>query len=249
MIQFASIANPAFPQAEYERARATLPTWRFRLFYQGELVRPAGLIYADFVDELRELGGHLVAPFVIPPEWPRYGGIDFGAVHTARLLAAEDPVAQVLYLYSESLGGGKTTAEHAAAALAAVAGTNLHTWHGGSKSETQQRLDWQAAGVAVREPAVADVEAGIDSVTALIKTHRLYVFTTCSGLRDELGTYARQVDPLSGEPTELIAAKATFHRLDALRYLALGYARTVPPVAGGWDRPLPTRRTHHLFHV
>lgn len=219
VIQFESVVNPAFPQEEFERARRTLPDWKFNLFYRGAYDRPAGLIYSDFVDAYRDDGGHKVRPFDLPPAWPRYGGLDFGAVNTAKIAVAKDPAANVYYLYREQLDGGKTTPEHAAEAQAWAAGVNWVSWHGGSKSETQQRMDWQAADVWVHEPRVADVEAGIDRVIALFKAQRLYVFDSCAGVLDELGTYARETDE-QGQPTEKIKDKATYHRLDALRYVA-----------------------------
>lgn len=221
VIQFGSTINPAFPQDEYERAKRSLPAWKFAMFYRGEFSRPAGQIYADYRDTYREEGGHLVHPFTIPPAWPRYGGLDFGANNTARVLVAHDPAANVYYLYAESLDGGMTTAQHAAAATLLVAGTNFQAWHGGAKSETQQRLDWGAAGVAVNAPIVSDVEAGIDRIIALWKTRRLFVFDSLAGLRDELGTYARELDALA-QPTEKIKDKETFHRLDAVRYVGQG---------------------------
>lgn len=246
VIQFESTLNPMFPPEEFERARRSLPAWKFNLFYRGQFAKPAGLIYSDFVDGYRERGGHKVRPFEIPPEWPRHIGLDFGAVNTARIILAHDPAADVYYLYGESLEGGKTTAEHAASALAAVAGTNVRTWHGGSKSEVQQRLDWQAAGVPAQEPDVADVEAGIDRGIALFKTSRLYVFDTCRGVLDELGTYSREVDG-QGEPTEKIRNKETFHRLDAFRYVVQGVTQP-PPASGGFDRePERQRESRRLW--
>lgn len=218
VIQFASTANPAFPPEEYDRARRTLPEWKFNLFYRGAYDRPAGLIYAAFGDTSREDGGHLVPPFPLPPQWPRYGGIDFGAVNTAKVAVAHDTETNVYYLYREQLDGGKTTAEHAAEAATWAHGVNWVSWQGGAKSEVQQRRDWAAAGIRVREPKVADVESGLDRVIALFKTRRLYVFDSCRGVRDELGTYARVTDE-QGNPTTAIKDKATYHRLDALRYL------------------------------
>jgi hypothetical protein len=233
VVQFESIANPAFPRAEYERARATLPGWKFELFYRGRFAKPAGLIYGDYVDEPRELGGHLVEPFPIPVGWPHWVGIDFGGVNTATVWVTMDPTTRELYVYRESLDGGKTTAQHVAAALAH--GEPLRgAVYGGSKSEDQQRRDWAAAGLPVLAPLVADVEAGIDRVVGLFKTGRLFVFSTCRGLRDELGTYSRQVDEY-GEPAEAIKDKARFHRLDALRYVApaLGRGAVRMPEAEG----------------
>jgi hypothetical protein len=229
VIQFASNLNPAFPESEFLKAGERLPEWKYLMFYKGLFSKPAGMIYSDFIDEYRDHGGHKVRPFLIPPEWPRYGGLDFGAVNTARLMAAHDTEANVYYLYSEALTGGKTTNEHAADALDAVAGVNMATWHGGSKSESQQRMDWHAAGVYVHDPIVTDVESGIDRVIALFKTRRLYVTDTCVGVLSEMGTYSRVVDDM-GDPTEKIKDKDTFHRLDALRYLAQGL--DVPEAAG-----------------
>ena len=88
------------------------------------------------------------------------------------------------------------------------------------------RLDWQAAGVRLLEPPISDVEAGIDRVIRLFKESRLYVFDSCRGLLDELGSYSREVDG-SGQTTEKIKDKETYHRLDALRYAVLGLNRGV----------------------
>ncbi len=213
-IQFASAENPAFPQAEYQRAKRTMPLWRFLMFYAGQFSRPAGLIYDCFDEDI-----HLVAPFPIPPSWPRYVGIDFGGANTALLWVAENPLTHAYYLYRESLEGGKTTAQHAGIALEFAKAENVVGWAGGAKSETQQRMDWRNAHVPVREPVISDVEAGIDRVYSFFQDKQLFVFNTLRGIRDELGTYKRKLDK-NGQPTEEIGDKRKFHRLDALRYLA-----------------------------
>ena len=94
-------------------------------------------------------------------------------------------------------------------------------WYLGQKSEVQYRLDWQQAGVRnVREPSIHDVESGIDRVIRLLKERRLYIFDNCRGLLDELGRYSRVLDE-SGEATDKIKDKETYHRIDALRYVAV----------------------------
>ena len=212
VIQFRSTMNPSFPMAEYERAKLTLPDWKFRMFYDGEFSRPAGMIYSDFDDDI-----HLVDPFDIPHEWPHYVGVDFGAVNTASVWLAENPEKGVFYLFHETLEGDKTTKQHADGVLAFARPRNMVGFAGGAKSETQQRMDWMAAGVPVREPTIIDVEGGIDRVIELFKTKRLYIFRNLKGIRDEIGTYSRELDD-NGLPTEKIKDKETFHRLDALRY-------------------------------
>jgi len=213
VIQFKSTMNPAFPVEEYERAKLVLPTWKFNMFYNGEFSRPAGMIYGCFDDDL-----HKITPFPIPLEWPRYVGVDFGAVNTALIWIAEDVDRKAFYVYRDYLQGGKTTPEHARIALQYAEKERVVKWAGGAKSEKQQRWDWRAAGVPLQEPVITDVEAGIDRVIALFKQKRLFVFDTCTGLLDEIGTYARVLDDM-GQPTDKIKDKETFHRLDGLRYV------------------------------
>jgi hypothetical protein len=216
VIQFRSTMNPAFPQAEYDRAKATMTHWKHAMFYDGEFSRPAGLIYEDFDESV-----HVVKPMPLDDMWPIAVGIDFGAVHTALVWLAEHQRRKTFYLFRESLTGGLSTPEHAKRSRDLAAGKRSVTWYGGSASETQQRMDWNAASVRVQEPPVGDVEAGIDRVIALLREKRLFVFDTCQGIKEEFMIYSRELDA-SGLPTEKIANKETFHRLDALRYVVSG---------------------------
>lgn len=213
VIQFDSIMNPAFPRLEYERAHRTLPTWKFRMMYQGQYDRPAGMIYSDFDESI-----HLVEPFEIPREWARYVGIDPGAINTATIWLAEDVDRKAFYLYRDTLEGNMTSKQHAEKAEERAKRERVVKWIGGSKSEKQFRMDWSDAGINVQEPSISDVEAGIDRVIGLLKEKRLFVFNTCRGIIDEFGTYSRKLDE-QGQPTEQIKDKEKFHRLDALRYV------------------------------
>ena len=133
VIQFASTMNPIFPRAEFERARLTLPDWKFRMFYKGEFTRPAGLIYSDFDDTTQ-----VIQDFPIPSEWPRYVGIDFGAVNTALIWVAHDQEKNIFIVYRESLNGDKSTIEHVSLSKVTGIGENVIAFIGGAKSETQQ---------------------------------------------------------------------------------------------------------------
>lgn len=235
VVNFRSIDNPAFPIAEYEAARAEMPDWRFRMFYNGEFTKPAGLIYSDYEDSYathqpvvmytNEMpgpgryvsGGNLVRPFRIPDHWLRYVGADFGDVNTAMLWIAEDPVTHHLYAYREMHGVTQTYAEHARDSLAY--GEPVAVWRGGAASEDEIRGTWQEAGVAMALPLIQDVEPGIDRGIGLFKTRRLFVFDTLVMFRSQLGTYSRELDD-AGEPTRKISSKAKYHVLDAYRYIA-----------------------------
>jgi hypothetical protein len=216
---------------EFERARDTMPAWRFEMFYKGLFTRPAGLIYDSFDPDIHVIDGE-----VPPVKWPRYVGLDFGAVNTALLWCAHSRESDHYVIYRESLSGGQSTREHAAKAKALASGYNMGGWWGGAASEDQQRMDWSAAGIPVRRPPVKDVEAGIDRVTRLLKERRLYVHRSCKGLIDEFGSYRRKLNE-NGQPTEDIEDKRSYHRLDALRYLASGLLPGFHGVMGAGSGP------------
>lgn len=230
VIQFASTMNPLFSQQEFEEARATMPDWKFRMFYAGLFTRPAGQIYGDFVDEDRDKGGHKVKRFAIPREWARYVAVDPGIINTAKLWAAHDPQADIYYVYREELGERKPATEHAQAALslARANGERVVKWAVGAKSEKYWREDFSRAGCSgVVGPDVDDVEVGIDRVIQLLKQFRIYFFDDLSGLLDEMVRYSRELDD-EGQPTAKIKDKAKFHRLDALRYLCIMLVKGPP---------------------
>jgi hypothetical protein len=215
VIQFKSTMNPLFPMKEYYRMKARMQPWKFAMFYDGEFSRPAGLIYGDFTD------WHKVPAFEIPTYWPVFICVDFGAVHTAKLFIVQDPQTNVYYVVDDRVEGDMTSREHVATVKANDYYQAGATGFGGSASEKQFRADWKDAGLFLKEPTIKEVESGIDKVTELIKTKRLRVFEKCAGLIDEIGRYARKLGP-DGEPTDEIKDKQTFHRLDALRYFAVG---------------------------
>ncbi len=224
VIEFDSLMNPAFPPEEYERARRELPPWRFQMMYQGKFTRPAGLIY-DAFDPIQ----HVCPRFLIPLHWPRYGGLDFGAVHTAAVFLAGEIgpggyatgryFAYRTYHPGRKIGGGSRTAlEHVQALRAGE--PDLLQFAGGSAVEEQWRSEFGAAGLYVRDPQVRDVEVGIERVNTLIRAARLIVFSDCYDLLDELQSYSRETDEL-GRSTEKIADKDEFHCADALRYCCI----------------------------
>ena len=208
VIQFRSTMNPAFPQEEYDYQKTVMQPWKFAMFYDGEFSRPAGLIYGSFKDE------HIIEPFAIPADWPAWGGMDFGGVNTAAVKIVQNPESGAMYVVNEYHHGDRTAAEHAKA----LAGWACGVWYGGAKSEGQWRKEFQAAGMPMNEPAIADVEVGIDRVYGQHSGGRYFVFSSCTKYIDEKGRYSRELNE-EGKPTEKIKDKNTFHILDAERYV------------------------------
>jgi len=214
VIQFDSIENPAFPRAEYERAKRTLPSWKFRLFYQGQYEKPAGLIYDSFNEDVCKVRG-----FPLPVTWPRYVGHDFGGANPAAMFYAQDPATGYFYAYEEYLPGvGRSTAEHVEKFKEMTKGMIVLKRAGGSHQEDEIRQGYTAHGWPIAEPKIRDVKAGIDRVYALHKLNKLFVF-------DDLEEYLREKQSYSYKladnynPTEEIENKSSFHLLDAERYI------------------------------
>lgn len=229
IIRFRSIDNPAFPREEYNRAKRDLPLWKFDMFYNALFTRPAGLIY-DCLEEMT----HVVPRFAIPDTWQRYLGLDFGGVNTAGIFFAEEPNTKRLYGYREYKHGGRSAAEHAYHLLDGE--PMIPICVGGSKSEDQWRTEFQHAtyqgqkvGLPVREPAVSDVEVGIDRVYGATKRNELYYFDDLEHFLEEKRTYSRELDE-AGEPTEKIEDKSSFHFMDAERYI-IGWLKKDSAVA------------------
>jgi hypothetical protein len=238
VVRFDSTENPAFPPEEFERARRQLPPWKFDLFYRAVFTRPAGLIY-DAFDETR----HKVPRFELPPQWPRYLGLDFGGVNTVGVFYAMEPGTGRLFAYREYRAGGRTAKEHVAALRNGE--PRIPTCVGGSRSEGQWRDEFCAAGLPVQEPAVTEVEVGIDRVYGAHKRDEILVFEDLPGYLEEKLSYSRKTDD-AGEPTEEIEDKNAFHHMDAERYIVsylrrpamrltigLPGGRTVEPATAG----------------
>lgn len=216
LVNFPSIANPAFQRDEWERAKRALPVWKFNMFYRGVFDRPAGMIYDCF-----DRATHTMPRFAIPDHWQRFVGVDFGGVHTAAIFWAKElgsdgtPSGRFIG-YREYLAGGRTAVQHAAAMLRGE--PRIPTAYGGAKSEGQWRDEFASGGLPLHAPDISDVEVGIDRVYGGITQGRFILFDDLVGTIDQAESYSRVLDD-RGEPTEAIEDKATYHYLDAWRYI------------------------------
>lgn len=213
VVQVDSTMNPAFPVAEYQRAMAVMPRWKFNMFYRGVFERPAGVIY-DAFDE----GVSVIPRFVLPASWPRYVGHDFGPQNTAGLWFAQDPATGYLYVYREYLSGGLSMYDHAQKWKALSRGETVVKRVGGSSTEDGWRESAGAAGWPISKPRESEVEVGINLVYGWMQQNKLFVFNDLKRTLDEILTYSRKLDD-NYQPTALIDNKSRFHILDSMRYL------------------------------
>jgi len=189
---------------------------RLMRLYHGLWALPEGAIY-DVFDEEK----HKVASFPIPATWPRAVGIDPFGAQIAAVWLAFDPQNGILNVYREYCEPfGLTTAGHAENVKRLSENESVFAWVCGAKSERAWRLEWEAAGIPVLEPPVADVWVGVDRVYQLLKDFRLVIHDCCIGLLSEIGDYRRKLAK-DGTPTEAIESKERYHLLDALRYIVV----------------------------
>ncbi len=208
VIQFASIENPHYPREEFERAKATMPSWKFRMFYLGEFTKPEGLVYEDF-----NPGEHIVTPFEIPSSWRRIVGVDFGYNNpTAAVWVAVNP-DNVMYVYREYYQRNKLPEESGADILRLSEGENIEAVYCDPSNpaaiEEYRRMRLPALG------ASNAVKEGIERVIAGFKGERLFIFKGLNNLLDEIENYRWKVhnDSIVDEPV-----KEYDHAVDALRY-------------------------------
>ena len=246
VIGFPSTANPMYPREAFELARATLPRWRFRMFHLGEFERPEGLIY-DVFDETR----HVIGPFSIPIEWPRYAGQDFGLKHpTGTVFGALDPRPypdDVLYLYAEYRRSERATSDHLADIKRLAAGPLRRMW--ADPRSVQLIADYRAAGLPIEKGAAGpgEVKAGIQEVyTRLAEAAsdglpRLRVFRgLLPGWLDEVERYEWARDA-AGNATDRPVEYAD-DLMDCTRYLCMGVKahprRALPRERAGAPEPI-----------
>jgi len=230
VISFDSRWNPVFPAEEWDRARATLPGWKFDMQFRGLFTRPAGLVYDCF-----DRSVNTCPRFQVPARWPRYLGLDFGPVNTAAVFLAEEqapdfphPPTGRLIAYREYHAGGRSSSEHVKALLAGEPRQPLAVG-GAPRTEQGWRDAFASGGLAVREPAILKVEPGIDRVYGTIKTGQLVLMDDLDETLEQLESYSYALDE-QGEATDKLDDPHPYHALDALRYV-VGWLRGGPVAA------------------
>jgi stalled ribosome alternative rescue factor ArfA len=73
--------------------------------------------------------------------------------------------------------------------------------------------------MSIAEPPISDVPVGIQRVYGLHKQNKIFVFDTCERYKGEKGSYSRKINKATGEVTDEIKDKNSFHMMDAERYI------------------------------
>ncbi len=209
-----SIDRPGFPRKSYEQAKALLPPWRFRMMYDAQFERPAGVIYSMFDESVC-----VIPRFPIPKTWLIYTGHDFGPDNPAALFYAQDPDTGQFYLFAEYLPGpGTAINERVDAFKDITGGYTVVKRVGGSPQEEENRLLYNAHGWVITKPKIGHVEPQITKVTGMHQLNKIMVFDDMEYYLDEKRTFSRKLDELN-QPTAEIENIAKFHEMSCERYL------------------------------
>lgn len=224
--------DPSTPEGTkwYENARRGMPEAFWRKEYEIDWFALSGeLVYPQFRQDL-----HIIQPFPIPSDWPRYMAIDPGLRNpTAGLWVAVDP-DDTLYVYDEYYVSEKIIKEHAEAILRREQGQKIYLRLIDPSSsgrnfitKTSNRDEYARYGIHC-VPARNDLQIGMDRVAKLLtpgeKTGApgIFFFSTLTHTLEEIRNYrwqeiygSRQNDP----PEKPV--KRSDHLMDCLRYIAM----------------------------
>ena len=220
VIQFPSTMNPAFSRKEFERMRKSMPAWRFRMMYEGEYTKPAGLVYTSFDEEVC-----VVDRFEIPDNWLWFIGHDFGGVNSVALAFAQNPHSGELYLVYEWHFAGLSVEQQAAILQSRLKGRIIVHRAGGSHQEMGWRKSFTLLHWPIVEPRENAVDVGIQHVFSLHQQNQIKVFRDNQGYLEEKLSYSYQTGQDFSVDDITIVNKKRYHYMDAERYI-MGYIKT-----------------------
>jgi len=212
VIQFDSRTNPYFSTEEYNYLKATLPEWKFKMFYEAQWARPSGLVYADF-DTIK----NVVEPFDIPLGWRRFIGVDWGFNNpSAAMWIAVDPDDGTYYAYREYKKKGLAASELAPElSRMSIDEPIWKIYVDPSAADLKKELR-RYFPAAVSDNTDNNVMNGIGSVIVAFKKGKLKIFNNMTETFKELQSYRWKTnnDLILDEPV-----KEDDHLMDAMRYV------------------------------
>lgn len=212
--------NPALPSSYVEALKKEYTGLWFQRYILGLWVLAEGVVYQMF-DESRH---------VRPPEefnrLTRWAvSVDYGTRNSCVFgLYGIDITTNAAYMVKEfyydsvKTGRQKTDSEYAADLLNFISGYPVEAVivDPSALSFITELKQWRRRGIPRVLPAINDVIPGIQTVSKLLNTHRLYIHPRCKNTIREFGAYVWDDKAvLRGEDKPM---KVSDHSMDQLRY-------------------------------
>jgi hypothetical protein len=244
--------NDYLPEKYYENLRATYPPEWVERFLEGSFDVMEGQVYTEFGPTLHGISSE--EEFVIPPEWPRFRGIDHGIHHpTCCLWAAVSPLGDLIF-YDSYYKRGKLISENCEE-IQRISGDENYEYsvidpavdHRDARTGTSYMDEYRKHGINCikGEHALLD---GISRVKEMMRwddqhphiltgelgAPHLYVFLSkCPELVHEIQQYKWRDQRPGAETREREEPVDRHnHSLDAMRYVVMSNPRTRELLAG-----------------
>lgn len=191
-----------------EEVQATRIRGHFASFY--------GSVYRTFSRKV-----HVVKPFAISKEWPRYRGFDFGFTNPFVCLWLTKDKDDNWYVYQEYYKAKTCIGDHIVA-VKRLSRKESYTISFADPENAEDRAELRKAGMPTKA-ARKDVARGVEVVQGKLKVKpngkpSLFVFKTCKNTCREMATYRYPKGTSSKDPKDLPLAKND-HTVDVVRYV------------------------------
>jgi len=244
LIKAPSTENKHLPEGYLESLKASWSEDRIKREIDGSFDAFEGMVYHEFRRDV-----HVVKPFRIPDEWPRYVGIDHGYRNPAAWVwVAVGPDGELYayrefyereWLISEICNGKKEYGNYFKGTQQLMRGEKLvaacidpstKARRGTTGESDYDEYIRNLPRDFPLEMARNDKQLGIDRVKSYLKQNPksgkplLYVFDTCSNLLEEITQYRYQ-ETKPGQENRRAEKEEPYkvndHALDALRYVVM----------------------------
>jgi PBSX family phage terminase large subunit len=209
IISWGSTQNPAFSQEEFTRAQSSMSPELFQRRYCGVFAKLEGLVYEVPPESW-------VEPFVVPENWVRFGGMDFGkADPTVVIPIATDPQTNTHYVFDEFYKSNSLLKE-SVEFIKRTGLTRVSADPRGAQLIDELRR-FHGCGM-VSSADASDISVGIERVKVLLQEGRLKFFKRkCKNLEDEIESYHYAESNPDKVQKDAPVGKSD-HAMDALRY-------------------------------
>lgn len=191
-----------------EEVQATRVKGHFASFY--------GAVYRTFNRNI-----HVIKPFEIPKEWPKYRGFDFGFTNPFVCLWIAKDKDENWYVYQEYYKAKTGIGEHIAnVKKLSMAEDYIVSW--ADPENAEDRAEMRKAGILTKT-ARKDISRGIELIQSKLKVKpngkpSLFIFNSCRNTCREMASYHYPTGSKSKNPADKPVQKND-HAVDALRYV------------------------------
>lgn len=241
-VQAPSTENHHLPEGYVETMKATWSPERVLREIMGSDDAFEGMVYSEFNRAV-----HVIQPFRIPEEWTKVIGIDHGYRNPSAWIYGAVDYDGTVYVYDEYYDKEKLVRDVCKANMNKIGQTKIEQARIDPSTRARRGTtglsDYDAYLEALPSGfpllmANNDKTAGIDRVKGHLKVDansgkpKLFIFSTCSNLIDEVSKYRYAELPAGrqgkhNEKEEPL--KVDDHACDALRYLIMTRPETILP--------------------